>query len=151
MRSSCEEEVLRVMRVTIRDLMNSFRAIEQPFLKPEHQHQDPPSYPEKPPSHNHAISDDDSPSASHMHFTDRIGHEFRQCGFRERCMWAHRKADVQNLSSVLSRVETRRTAHEVAEVLGMGCDIGRDLGDVQYRIRAMEGRVGRVVGVRRVN
>jgi hypothetical protein len=40
MRSSGEEEALRVMRVTIRDLMKSFRAIEQPFLKPEHQHQD---------------------------------------------------------------------------------------------------------------
>jgi hypothetical protein len=86
-----------------------------------------------------------------MHATNRLGHEYRQCGFKERCMWVRRKADVQNLSSVLSRVETRRTAHEIAEVLGMVCDIGRDLEDVQHGIRAMEGRLGRVVGVRRVD
>jgi len=151
MRSSGEEEVLRVMRVTIRDLIKSFRAIEQPFLKPEHQQQQQdPHYPEKP-SHNYPPSDDDSPHVSHMQSTNRLGHEYRNCGFKERWLWVRRKADVQNLASVLSRVETRRTAHEVGQVLSMVGDIGRDLEDVWEGIRAMEGRLGRVVGVRRVD
>jgi hypothetical protein len=52
---------------------------------------------------------------------------------------------------VLSRVEVRRTAHEVGEVLSMVCNIGRDLEDMQQGMHALEGRLSRVVGVRRVD
>jgi hypothetical protein len=160
MRSSGEDEALRVMRVTVRDLIKSFRELEQPFLKAEYQQQDSahwstqpsspsPYYPEKSPQYT--ASDDDSPNASHMQSTNRLGHEYRTCGFKERWLWVRKKADVLNLSSVLSRVEVRRTAHEVGEVLSMVSDIGRDLEDMQQGIRAMEWRLGRVVGIRRVD
>ncbi|KAF2820598.1 hypothetical protein CC86DRAFT_304452 [Ophiobolus disseminans] len=158
MRSSGEEEALRVMRVTVKDLIKSFRELEQPFLKAEYQQQDPahwstqhsPFYPEKRPQH-HANSDDDSPGASHMHATNRLGHEYRTCGFKERWVWVRKKAAVLNLSSVLSRVEVRRTAHEVGEVLSMVCNIGRDLEDLRESLDGVEGRLNRVVGVRRVD
>lgn len=65
-------------------------------------------------------------------------------------MWVHKKAAVLNLSSVLSKVEVRRTAHEVDEVLSIVCNIGRDLEDMKMGMHALEGRLGRVVGVRRV-
>jgi hypothetical protein len=159
LRSSGEEEALRVMRITIRDLIKSFRALEQPFLKAEYQQQDSshwstpasssPYYSEKP-SAQYPPSDDDSPSASHMHATNRHGHEYRNCGFKERCMWVRKKAAFLNLGSVLSRVEVRRTAHEVGEVLSIVCNIGRDLEDMQQGMHALEGRLSRVVGVRRV-
>jgi hypothetical protein len=163
MRSSGEEEALRVMRVTVKDLIKSFRTLEQPFLKPEFQQQDSahwsntasspsPYYPEKHArsSAQYPDSEDDSPSASHMYATNRLGHEYRKCGFKERWLWVRQKADFLNLSSVLSRVEVRRTAHEVGEVLSMVCNIGRDLEDMQQGMYALEGRLSRVVGVRRV-
>ncbi|KAH7086191.1 hypothetical protein FB567DRAFT_63677 [Paraphoma chrysanthemicola] len=159
MRSSGEDEALRVMRVTVRDLIKSFRALEQPFLKPEFQTQDSAHwstnsthqqyYPEKP-SPNYPDDEDDSPHAAHMQSTDRMGHEYKNCGFKERWLWVRRKAEVKNLSEVLSRVETRRTAHEVGEVLGMVCDIGRDVQDLRGSLDGVEGRLSRVVGVRRV-
>ncbi|KAF2032990.1 hypothetical protein EK21DRAFT_59709 [Setomelanomma holmii] len=157
MRSAGEDEALRVMRVTVRDLIRSFREIEQPFLKPEYQNQDSTHwstapaqsyYPEKASQYPH--SDDDSPQASHMNATNRLGHEYRNCGFKERWLWVKRKASVTNLSTVLARVETRRTAHEMGEVLSMVCDIGRDLQDLRGSLEGVEGRLNRVVGVRRV-
>lgn len=86
-----------------------------------------------------------------MHATNRLGHEYRNCGFKERWMWVRKKAAVENLSSVLSRVEVRRTAHEVGEVLSMVCNIGRDLEDLRGSLEGVEGRLNRVVGVRRVD
>ncbi|KAH7390931.1 hypothetical protein DE146DRAFT_758372 [Phaeosphaeria sp. MPI-PUGE-AT-0046c] len=164
LRSTGEEDALRTLRVIIRDLIKSFRDIEQPFLKPEYQQLDSvhwnkdyssqsPYYPEKHPqsSAQKPISDDDSPSASHMRATNRLGHEYKKCGFKERWLWVKRKAEVVNLSSALSRVEVRRTAHEVGEVLSMVCNIGKDLEDMQYGMQALEGRLSRVVGVRRVD
>jgi hypothetical protein len=160
MRSSGEDEALRVMRVTIKDLIQSFRDLERPFLKQEYQQQDSahwsqtasPYQLEKHPNVlQYAYSDEDSPAASHMHATNRSGHEYRKCGFKERWMWLRKKASVLNLSSVLSRVEVRRTAHEVGEVLSMVCNIGRDLEDMQQGMHALEGRLSRVVGVRRVD
>jgi hypothetical protein len=160
MRSSGEDEALRVMRVTIKDLIQSFRDLERLFLKQEYQQQDPahwsqtasPYQLEKHPNASqYAYSDEDSPAASHMHATNRLGHEYRKCGFKERWIWVRRKASVLNLSSVLSRVEVRRTAHEVGEVLSMVCNIGRDLEDMQQGMHALEGRLSRVVGVRRVD
>jgi|TARA_R110002003_G_scaffold228_1_gene16571 hypothetical protein len=85
-----------------------------------------------------------------MHSTNRLGHEYRNCGFKERWLWVRRKAAVTNLNVILSRVETRRTAHEVGEMLGMVCDIGRDLEDLRGSLEGVEGRLSRVVGVRRV-
>jgi hypothetical protein len=160
MRSLGANEALRVMRVTVKDLIKSFRELEQPFLKPEFQQQDsahwstrhpsPSSYYPERPAQN-INSDDDSPHASHMQSTNRMGNEYRSCGFKERWLWVRKKAAVLNLSTVLSRVEVRRTAHEVGEVLNMVCNIGRDLEDMQQGIHTLEGRLGRVVGIRRVD
>lgn len=165
LRSSGEKDALRTLRITLRDLIKSFRDLEQPFLKPEYQqldsahwskNPDPPQspyYTEKHPqsSAQHQFSEDDSPHASHMRATNRLGHEYRKCGFKERWLWVRRKADAVNLSSVLSRVEVRRTAHEVGEVLSMVCNIGRDLEDMHHGMQALEGRLSRVVGVRTVD
>ena len=51
----------------------------------------------------------------------------------------------------MSRIEGRRTAHEVGEVASMVADIGRDVEDLVGLIEGVEGRLNRVVGVRRVN
>jgi hypothetical protein len=155
LRSSGEHEALRVMRVTVKDLIKSFRELEQPFLRAEFQNQDSahwstrpsspsPYYPEK-----QEGSDDDSSHAAQMRMTNRMGNEYRKCGFTERWMWVRKKAAVLNLSVVLSRVEVRRTAHEVGEV-SIVCNLGRDLEDMQQGMHALEGRLSRVVGVRRV-
>ncbi|KAH6491833.1 hypothetical protein HBI55_141280 [Parastagonospora nodorum] len=150
-RSSGEEAALRVMRVTVKDLMKSFRELEQPFLKAEFQQQDSAQWSHNSPSHSSYYpekhpdtedrSDDDSPGVSHMRASNRLSHEYRKCCFKERWIWVRRKASVLNLSSVLSRVEVRRTAHEVGEVLSMVSNIGRDLEDIQHSMHALEGRL----------
>jgi hypothetical protein len=162
MRSSSEEEALSVMRITVRDLVQNFRDLEHPFLKPEYQSQDPVQwstqsspYPsEKSPyaAQYYPRSDnDDSPSASHLHNSNRLGFEYANCDLQHRWLWVRKKADVINLSTVLSRVESRRTAHEVGEVLNMVSDIGRDIEDLRGVLYGVEGRLNRVVGVRRVD
>lgn len=62
-----------------------------------------------------------------------------------------KKAAVEYLDTVLSRVEVRRTAHEVGEVLSVVCHLGEDLEDLRRGMDGVEGRLGRVVGVRRVD
>ena len=153
MRSAGESEALRVMRVTVHDLIGSFRLIEHPFLKAEYRNQatsqwsnnsHPYGRSEKSPYH----SEDE---VSDLHATNRLGHEYKKCGFKERWLWVRRKASVINLSEVLNRVEVRRTAHEVGEVLSIVSNIGRDLEDMQEAVYALERRLNRVVGVRRVD
>lgn len=62
----------------------------------------------------------------------------------------HRKGDAVTMSESLSRIEVRRTAHEVGTVAIAVADIGRDVERMSEMIRAMESRLNRVVGVRRV-
>jgi hypothetical protein len=154
MRSAGESEALQVLRVTVRDLIKSFRQIEYPFLKPEYHNQGSARWsnnnnntPYGPPEKNPYYSDDE---VSDLHATNRLGHEYKKCGFKERWIWVRRKASAVNLSEVLNRVEVRRTAHEVGEVLSIVSNIGRDLEDMQETMFALEGRLNRVVGVRRV-
>lgn len=104
--------------------------------------------------YNHATYDDDNdygydgnmPVAS-----PRFGSEYRVCGLRERWIWLRRKNDVISHSEGLSRVETRRIAHETTEVLMAIGDIRRDLEDVMDGMTTLEARLSRVVGVRRVD
>ncbi|KAH4169777.1 hypothetical protein HBH92_067260 [Parastagonospora nodorum] len=114
MRSSGEEAALRVMRVTVKDLIKSFRELEQPFLKAEFQQQDSAQWSQNSPSHSSYYpekhqdtedrSDDDSPGASH-------------CALRTDL--------VTSTGNVVSK------------------NAGSDM-------HALEGRLNRVVGVRRV-
>jgi hypothetical protein len=160
MQSSAEDEALRVMRTTVKDLIKSFRDLERPFLKPEFVAQDAAHWsmnasgypPEKAAyaAQYYPHSDDDSPSARHMQATNRLGHEYRNCGIKQRWLWVRLKAAVVNLNVILGRVETRRTAHEVGEVLSVVCNIGRDVEDLRASLEGVEGRLNRVVGVRRV-
>ncbi|KAF9692119.1 hypothetical protein EKO04_009813 [Ascochyta lentis] len=152
MRSAGESEALQVLRVTIRDLIKSFRKVEHPFLKPEYQNQastqwSNSSHPYASPEKSPYYSEDE---VSDLHATNRLGHEYKNCGFKERWLWVRRKTSVINLSEVLNRVEVRRTAHEVGEVLSIVSNIGRDLEDMQQTMYGLEGRLNRVVGVRRV-
>lgn len=153
MQSAGESEALLVMRVTVRDLIKSFRQIEHPFLKIEYQKQGSAqwsnnNHPHGPSEKSPYYSEDE---VSDLHATDRLGHEYKKCGFKERWLWVRRKASVIKLSEVLNRVEVRRTAHEVGEVLSIVSNIGRDLGDMQGTMYALESRLNRVVGVRRVD
>jgi hypothetical protein len=158
MRSPGESEALQVMRVTVRDLIKSFRQIEYPFLKTEYQNQDSarwsnnshPYPPKEKGQHSAQYLQHSEDEASDLHATNRLGHEYKNCGFKERWLWVRRKAFVTSLSETLNRVEVRRTAHEVGEVLSIVSNIGRDLEDMQDIVYALEGRLNRVVGVRRV-
>lgn len=152
LRSAGESEALQVLRVTIRDLIKSFRQIEYPFLKTEYQNQASAqwsnnNHPYGPSEKSPYLSEDE---VLDLHGSNRLGHEYRKCGFKERWLWVKRKASVTSLSEALNRVEVRRTAHEVGEVLSIVGNIGRDLEDMQETMYALEDRLNRVVGVRRV-
>lgn len=165
--STGEEASLESMRIAIRDMIREFRRIEYPFLKPEFQNRKSsewstsapyPYTPEKstyrsPYYHGKERDEDEEeyPGSSGLQQSNRLGFEYRKCGFRERWLWLRRKNDVISLSEGLSRVEVRRTAHEVGEVLMMVGDVGRDMEDVRQSILALEGRMSRVVGIRRVD
>jgi hypothetical protein len=158
LRSDGETDSLKALRAAVRDMIQSFRAIEYPFLRPEFQQKNSTAQwstnaqVEKPPFTNPAYSypDDDEPEAQGLGGSNRFGNEYRTCGLRERWMWLRRKGDVVRMSEGLSRLETRRMAHEVGRATMMLRDIGRDLEDVWEGVGRLEGRLGRVVGVRRV-
>ncbi|KAK1908086.1 hypothetical protein P3342_013406 [Pyrenophora teres f. teres] len=167
MRSTGAEDALNVMRATIRDLIKKFRDLEYPFLKSEYQTHYQQNSPnpssqnssEKSPytaqyystNNNYKDDDNDAPSAHHLSSTNRLGLEYANCDIHRRWLWVRGKSDFVNLSTVLSRIEGRRTAHEVGEVASMVADIGRDVEDLMGLVQGVEGRLNRVVGVRRVN
>lgn len=161
-RSQGEGEALRVMRNAIKDMIRSFRSLEYPFLKSEFQHLDSahwstntpqeknPAYLQSPPGFGSPWEDEEGDGAQGLGRSNRYGTEYKKCGLKERWLWLHRKGDVVTMSEALSRIEVRRTAHEVGAVAMAVADIGRDIEDMFESIRAMEGRLNRVVGVRRV-
>lgn len=165
-RSQGESEALRVMRVAIKDMIRSFRSLEYPFLRPEFQHLDSahwstntpnsekdPRYMQSP-SRSPYLDDDDDREVDMggaLGKTNRFGSEYRSCGLKERWLWLRRKGDVITMSEGLSRIEVRRTAHEVGAVSMAVADIGRDVEGLCESIRRMEVRLNRVVGVRRVD
>lgn len=138
-------------------MIRAFRLLEYPFLKAEHQNHDSAHWSTNTPSEKHPAFNqapfyaDDDASDSGLGRSHRFGSEYRKCGLRERWLWMRRKQDVINLSESLSRMETRMTSHEVGQIMTMVMDVGRDLEDVRAGVMAMEGRLSRVVGVRRVD
>ncbi|OAG00850.1 uncharacterized protein CC84DRAFT_1053813, partial [Paraphaeosphaeria sporulosa] len=153
-RSQGESEALRVMRDAIRDMIRSFRVLEYPFLKPEFQDLDSarwstntpreksPAYLQSPPEGSPWEDDDgEQAQAQGLSRSNRYGSEYKKCGMRERWLWLHRKGDVVTMSEGLSRIEVRRTAHEVGAVAMAVTDIGRDVEGMFEMIRAMEGRL----------
>ncbi len=172
MESSAEDEAIRTIRQVLKNLIKRFRALEQPFLKDEFKGQDsahwststgpiPYGQQEKRGPRHHSPSpyggnggqhsDDDSPAAQHLYSTDHYGDEYRTTGFQERWLWVKRKNAFISLNTILSRVEVRRTAHEVGQVLNVVCNVGRDIEDLRDSLDGIEGRLNRVVGVRRVD
>ncbi|KAH6643160.1 hypothetical protein C7974DRAFT_386931 [Boeremia exigua] len=49
--------------------------------------------------------------------------------------WVRRTAAVHNFSEVLNRIEVRKTAHEVGEILFVVSDTGRTEGRLQRVVR----------------
>jgi hypothetical protein len=164
------------MRMAIRDMIKAFRKLEHPFLKPEFQNTDAQKWSNTPiaatgayqpkyqmPYKNpypedrkrgwdeEAREDEEDLRGEHLQRSNRFGMEYRTCTLRERWLWLKRKDDVISLSEGLSRIEVRRTAHEVGTVLMMVEDIGKDLEGVREMVEEMRGGLGRVVGVRRVD
>jgi len=165
-RSQGEGDSLRTLRTTVRDIIRSFRQLEYPFLKPEYQNVDSahwtsntptpleklPSYPQHSPYTSlYPAPDDNDPETVGFGSSNRFGNEYRVCGFRERWIWLRRKQDVVRLSEVLNRVEVRRVSHEVGRAVMMLGDIGQDVEDVRDGVGRLEERLGRIVGVRRVD
>jgi hypothetical protein len=176
MDSAGESASVASMKLALRDLIKQFRHLEYPFLKTEFQSQTngqwstSAPYPFTPAKsgtgpgsrrerdleksrndYSDAYGYDEDEGSSGLHFTNRLGSEYRKCGLRERWLWLKQKPDVITLSEALSRLEVRRTAHEIGEVLVMVGDIGRDLEDMRDSMMALEGRPSRVVGVRRID
>lgn len=81
MHSAGESKALKTLRVTVRDLIKSFRKIEYPFLKPEYQNQGSAQWssnstPYGPPEKSPHYSDDE---LSDLHDTaNRLEHEYKK-------------------------------------------------------------------------
>ncbi|KAF2737201.1 hypothetical protein EJ04DRAFT_510548 [Polyplosphaeria fusca] len=149
-----ESASLRAMRLAIRDMIRSFRRLEHPFLKDEYQNMSSGTWSTTDPVNGKTYmneADEEYYIDSHMQQSNRQGGEYKICGWKERWLWLRRKDGVVSLSEGLSRIETRRTAHEVDEVWMMMNDVGRDMERVVSAIEGLEDRLRRVVGVRRVD
>lgn len=143
------DRTVLLLRDTVKHMIWTFRQIEGPFLRVEHEEK-------MRQARRGEIDREDwdtdgfawfDVEADESNYTYR---DYRPCGFRERWLWVRRKADCISLSENLARVQTRRIANEVGESYIIVGHMQRDWRHLDDRLWALENRLSNVVGVRRV-
>lgn len=75
---------------------------------------------------------------------------YRNCGFSERVSWVRHKGQAKGLMDDLQKMEVRRIGMQVSHMLMNMRDLGTNLEDALDGVDRLEQRMGRVLGVRRV-
>ena len=174
-----DEITLKTMSDTIRHLIKQFRDLEKPFLEegergindaPNHRKRarrrnsslSPPNYehaaysspPEKNTSRGRSNHDrdyitekdeveEDAYWAQRVHYADFT--------LKRRLLWLRKKTEAQALFETLSRVQIRRIARQVGGMTVLMHEYGCGTMELNEVVRRIDERVGRVVGVRRVD
>ncbi|MBE7180161.1 MAG: hypothetical protein INR71_02960 [Terriglobus roseus] len=144
------DRTLFILRDTIKHMLKRFRDLERPFLPPGSEQRRRTT---KRLDQEDEAWDTEGPRGYEMEVEDSsYGDEsgYRKCGLRERWYWLKNKSDVQNMLGALSRVQTRRIAKETGEMSLAIMHMERDWRHLDERLWAIENRLSRVVGVRRV-
>ncbi|KAF2100327.1 hypothetical protein NA57DRAFT_73938 [Rhizodiscina lignyota] len=139
------DRTLLLMRETIRHMVRSFRELERPFLRYEH---------EQKKAVRRSLREDDWDTEElkddwEQDDSSYVRSEYRKCGLRERIIWLQTKYKVKNLMVALQMIQTRRIAKEVGDMNVSFVHMERDTRHLEDRLLALEQRLSRVVGVRR--
>jgi len=171
-----DEVTLKTMSDTIRHLCRKFRDIEKPFLEegeagiegasdhrkrrrvnsrslsPYYQHSAYASPPEKAGargrSNHDRDRDKDEEDDDDKFWAQRT--RYAKYGLKRRIKWLYLKPTAQQLFQDLSRVQIRRIARQVGGITVLTHEYGRPILEIEDMMRRQEERMGRFVGVRRV-
>ena len=172
-----DDVTLKTMNDTLRHMIKQFKALEQPFLEPgergigdasNHRKRSrrrnssvsPPHYdhaaysspPEKRARSNHDRDkeqrakeevDDDA------YWAERT--QYANFTLKRRLIWLRKKTEAQSMVEALSRVQIRRIARQVGGLTMLVHEYGCGTMELNDAVRRIDERVGRVVGVRRVD
>jgi len=76
---------------------------------------------------------------------------YAKYGLRRRVRWLYTKSEAQELFQILSRLQVRRIARQVGGMSVLVHEYGRATLEMEEMVRRIDERMGRFVGVRRVN
>ncbi|KAF1988569.1 hypothetical protein K402DRAFT_328310 [Aulographum hederae CBS 113979] len=142
----------RVSRDTVKHMISRFKKLEEPFLE---------DYDREQKRRRGGRDEWDDVFRSSSRGRDRPMNEeeeeaefyltsYRRCGLRERWIWLRKKPDVMDLLNGLQRVETRRVAKEIGDMYLGFSELRRRAERMDESVAALEDRLSRVVGVRRI-
>lgn len=175
-----DEVSLKTMNDVIRHLIRRYRDLEKPFLEPgEPGIGDMANHRKKarrrnssvsPPHYDHAAYSSPPEKPSRARSRARSNHDkenyldeeaeedaywtqrtrYADFTLRRRFKWLAKKSEAQNLMETLSRVQIRRIARQVGGMAVLMHEYGSGTLELNETVRRIDERVGRVVGVRRV-
>ncbi|KAK0249441.1 hypothetical protein B0A54_03713 [Friedmanniomyces endolithicus] len=175
-----DEVTLKTMSDSVRQLIKRFKGIEKPFLEPgdpgiggealhrrkrrrnnsgsvsPYEHSAYASPPEK--AHKRARGDGearlpryaDEPPVDEEDAYWAVRTKYADYSFKKRMLWIVTKPAAQQLFEVLTRVQTRRIARQVAGLSVLVHEYGSTSVETGEVVRRIEERMSRFVGVRRV-
>jgi hypothetical protein len=176
-----DEVSLKTMSDTIKALIRRFKDVERPFLEPGEGGIDGDLNPRKrrrrsrsvspyehsaynsPPEKAHVRSRYNNGRRDSSRYADERGidsdedafwaQRTQYCNYTlwKRFAWLNKKTEAQNLFEALSRVQTRRIARQVGGLAVLVHEYGSGNRDMEEMIRRIDERMGRFVGVRRVD
>ena len=173
-----DDVTLKTMGDNIRQLCRRFRDLERPFLEEgEPGIEDAPNHRKvsrrrhsslEPPRYSHAAygspNEKSRPRSNHnrngdampeqdddedMYWAQRT--QYANFTLKRRMQWLTRKANAQQLLEALSRVQLRRMARQVGGMAVCMHEYGQATFELRESVQRVDERVGRVVGVRRVD
>lgn len=98
--------------------------------------------------HDDNDNSDDNDEDGQKYWAQRT--RYADYSLHKRFTWLYKKAEAQQLFQILSRVQTRRIARQVAAIAVCMHEYGRSSMAVEEMMRRVDERMGRFVGVRRV-
>lgn len=160
---------LKTMGDTVKSLMRKFKELEAPFLEPgedgidghrrssKRSRSNSPYYQHSayaPTEKRRGRSNADDDGGRREQDDDEAfwAQRIQYCKFdmRRRFAWLTRKAEAQQLFETLSRVQVRRTARQVAGMTLLMHEFGASTLHQEDMLQRIDDRMGKIVGIRRV-
>lgn len=169
-----DEMAVRTMQDSVRHLIRRFKQVERPFLENGSNYTDPPTSARRQRRRSGNMSPyyGDSPwdyekgggngrrmaAAAFASEEEREGEvvysiapQYCNITLAKRFVWLRYRSEALGLMQSLSRVQTRRIARQVGEVVVALHEYGNVFEEIRGDVGDVSGKLNRVVGIRRVD
>ncbi|KAG8629975.1 hypothetical protein KVT40_001594 [Elsinoe batatas] len=157
-----DESALRNLQTTVRRLPRRFEDMERPFLADENELAKRKARQRRKLSRGRSGNrgsggDYDFEKAKRYQSDgyesdeDRVEDLYSTISLRRRLTWLNCRSEAMDMLNAVNRVQTRRIARQVGEIACMLHSYKDLLDDMRHGVAVTEGRMSRVVGLRRVD